>query len=163
MEIRRATVGDARVIADVHVRTWQGAYEHVFGAERLAALTVEQRLPGWDRILGEEELQVFVAEEDGRIVGFVAVGASSDPAAEGEVSGIYVEPASWGSPAGTALMRAGLDELRALGYDDAMLRVLEDNPRARRFYEREGWRVDGRFQGEHLGVQTAEVRYRIDL
>jgi len=156
MEIRRATVGDARVIADVHVRTWQGAYEHVFGAERLAALTVEQRLPGWDRILGEEELQVFVAEEDGRIVGFVAVG-------DGEVSGIYVEPEAWGSPAGTALMRAGLDELRALGYSNAVLRVLEDNPRARRFYEREGWRVDGRFQGEHLGVQTAEVRYRIDL
>ena len=156
MEIRRATVGDARAIADVHVRTWQGAYEHVFGAERLAALTVEQRLPGWQRILRQEELHVFVAEEAGRIVGFVAVG-------EGEVSGIYVEPEAWGSPAGTALMRAGLDELRTLGYTSAVLRVLEDNPRARRFYEREGWHVDGRVEGEHMGMRTAEVRYRIEL
>ena len=36
MEVRRARLDDARAIADVHARTWQGAYEHVFGAERLA-------------------------------------------------------------------------------------------------------------------------------
>src|SRR5690348_16147218 len=136
MEIRRATPGDAWAIANVHVRTWQAAYEHVFGAERLGALTVEQRMPGWERILGQGELQVFVAEDEGRIVGFVAVG-------DGEVSGIYVEPEAWGSAAGTELMRAGLDELRALGFASAELRVLEDNPRARRFYEREGWQADG--------------------
>lgn len=163
MDIRRATVEDAWGIADVHVRTWQGAYEHVFGAERLAALSVEQRLPGWQRSLGEPEQHAFVAEEDGRIIGFVDVGPSRDPAAEGELWGIYVEPESWGSPAGAALMRVGLDELRALGYRNAVLRVLEDNPRARRFYEREGWRADGRIEGEHMGVRTAEVRYRIDL
>jgi len=36
MEIRRARLEDAAAIAEVHVRTWQAAYEHVFGAERLA-------------------------------------------------------------------------------------------------------------------------------
>jgi hypothetical protein len=40
--------------------------------------------------------------------------------------------------------------------------VLEDNPRARRFYEREGWALDGgRKEEELLGTIVAEVRYRL--
>ena len=42
--------------------------------------------------------------------------------------------------------------------------MLEDNPRARRFYEREGWTLDGaRKEDEFLGLTVAEVRYRIQL
>ena len=39
MEIRRASVSDAAGIAEVHVRTWQAAYAHAFGAERLAGIS----------------------------------------------------------------------------------------------------------------------------
>jgi hypothetical protein len=35
VRVRPAHPEDAAAIADVHVRTWQAAYEHVFGAERL--------------------------------------------------------------------------------------------------------------------------------
>ena len=155
MEIRRATVADARAIADVHVRTWQAAYEHVFGVERLAGLDVDRRASGWERRLGDG-WATFVAEKDGRVLGFVSVG-------EGELDAIYVLPEAWGSSAGGALMSAAVGALRAAGNEEAVLWVLEDNPRARRFYEREGWRADGGREGEHLGVRTAEVRYRIDL
>ena len=58
-------------------------------------------------------------------------------------------------------MQAGLDAMRARGYRDAVLWVLDDNPRARRFYEREGWALDGRTKREEfLGVAITEVRYR---
>ena len=96
MEIRRATVADARAIADVHVRTWQAAYEHVFGVERLAGLDVDRRASGWERRLGEG-WATFVAEKDGRVLGFVSVG-------EGELDAIYVLPEAWGSSAGGALV-----------------------------------------------------------
>ena len=49
MEIRRASVSDAAEIASVHVRTWQAAYAHVFGEERLAQLDVDRRVAGWTR------------------------------------------------------------------------------------------------------------------
>ena len=161
MEVRRARVDDAAAIAEVHVRTWQGAYAHVFGEERLAGVTAEGRLRIWREILGGDRQSVFVCEEDGRLVGFCGVGAGRDDDADGELHAIYVEPEAWGSGAGPALMQAGVEELRAAGFADAILWVLEDNPRARRFYEREGWHLDGaRREGEHLGVRTAEVRYR---
>ena len=60
-------------------------------------------------------------------------------------------------------MARGEEEL-ALVYPEAVLWVLEDNPRARRFYEREGWDLDGaRKEDEFLGVRVAEVRYSIRL
>jgi ribosomal protein S18 acetylase RimI-like enzyme len=165
VEVRRARAEDAAAVADVHLRTWQAAYEHVFGAERLAELDAERRLRAWQRALEEhpDEL-VLVAERDGCVVAFSSVGPSRDEPDEGELYAIYALPEAWGGGAGPELMRESLAALRKLGYDVATLWVLEDNPRARRFYEREGWKLDGaRREGEHLGVTTTEVRYRIRL
>ena len=48
-------------------------------------------------------------------------------------------------------------------YAAAMLWVLADNPRARRFYEREGWHVEGTRTDAVRGVEVDEARYRIIL
>jgi GNAT superfamily N-acetyltransferase len=116
----------------VHVRTWQAAYEHVFPPERLAELSVERRAAQW------RESPPLVAEIGGTVVGFVSVGASRDADASGELFAIYVEPDHWGTGVGGDLLAAGEQRLRELGHTDAILWVLEDNPRARRFYERAG-------------------------
>jgi GNAT superfamily N-acetyltransferase len=156
LEVRRASVADAADIAAVHVRTWQAAYEHVFGEERLAQLDISRRVTGWTRVLNDGE-SVFVADDGERVVGFVSVG-------ECELYAIYTLPEAWGSGAGPALMRAAVEQLRADGCAEPVLWVLEDNPRARRFYEREGWVLDGeRKEDDFLGVRVAEVRYRIRL
>ena len=43
-----------------------------------------------------------------------------------------------------------------------MLWVLADNPRARRFYEREGWRAGGeRVDDPIRGVEVEEALYRL--
>jgi RimJ/RimL family protein N-acetyltransferase len=165
VRVRRATLDDAAAIADVHVRTWQAAYEHVFGVERLSGVTAEQRLPMWRQILQSGEQTAFVVEsDDGSVVGWCSVGPSRDDDADGELWGIYVLSDAWGSGAATALMSAGVEALRESGCRAVILWVLEDNPRARRFYEREGWVPDGeRKQDEFLGVAVTEVRYRRSL
>ena len=146
------------MIADVHVRTWRAAYEHVFGAERLA--TREPQVEMWAGVLARGRSDVHVIGD----VGFVSTGESRDDDAAAELYAIYVLPDAWGTGAGTALIRAGLEAMRARFSGDAVLWVLEDNPRARRFYEREGWALDGaRKEEEWLGVVIPEVRYRISL
>ena len=153
---------DAAAIAEVHVRTWQQAYEHAFGADRLASLDVAARERQWERWLAAGE-SVFVAEDGDRVCAFAWVGPNREAEAEGELYAIYALPDAWGSGAGPAVHAAAVEALREAGFRTAVLWVLEDNPRARRFYEREGWVVDGRRTGEHLGVETAEVRYRLAL
>ena len=170
MHVRRARPEDAAGIAVVHIRTWQAAYEHVFGAERLGGLDPERRRLGWERALAEREQHqedVFVAEQDGTIVAFASTGPAGDEPGDGELYAIYALPEAWGSGAGPALMGEALNALRGRGFAEAILWVLEDNPRARRFYEREGWRRDdgewSRKVEPYLGVAVAQMRYRISL
>ena len=161
MAVRRARAGDAAALGEIHVRTWQAAYEHVFGAERLAGMRAARRTQQWRRWLADGvDAWVFEAE-DGAVVGFVWIGDSREAVDEGELFAIYVLPESWGSAAGRELMAVGRAALRA-AYPTSILWVLEDNPRARRFYEREGWELDGgRKEDELLGTTVVEVRYRL--
>jgi ribosomal protein S18 acetylase RimI-like enzyme len=163
--IRPATPDDADAIAGVHVRTWQGAYAHVFPLEELAAISAEERARGW-RVMLQRSPRTHVAEVDGEVVGFASAGPSRDEDGEGlgELYAIYVDPEHWGGGAGRQLAVWADGALRGEGFAVATLWVLEDNPRARRFYEAGGWRVDGATRtGVHLGVETREVRYRKDL
>jgi len=153
--IRPGTPEDAEGVARVQVETWQAAYAHALPSEQLQALSVEEAVERWQRWP-----PTFVAEPDGEVVGFVSVGKSRDPGTDGELFAIYVHPEHWGTGVGRALIRAGEVELRRLGHKEAVLWVLDDNPRARRFYELAGWSVDGTARDvQMLGFDLSEVRY----
>jgi ribosomal protein S18 acetylase RimI-like enzyme len=161
VEVRRARPDDAAAVEAIRVRGWQAGYAHVFGAERLAALDPGRRVDGWRALIEDGHQACFVAEEGGRVVGWTTSAPSSGDAAVGELWGLYVDPEAWGSGAAAALLAASVDALRGRGFTEAVLWVLEDNPRARRFYEREGWTADGaRKEEEFLGVVVTEIRFR---
>jgi ribosomal protein S18 acetylase RimI-like enzyme len=164
MLVRRARLEDAAAIAEVHVRTWQAAYEHVFGTERLAAIDVAGRERLARRFVEGEQFDIFLAEDAEGVAGFVATGPpDAEDETRRELYAIYVLPRAWGSAAGRGLMAAALDAMRARGEQAAVLWVLTENPRARRFYEREGWLADGEGETEYLGVTAPIVRYAIEL
>ncbi len=61
-------------------------------------------------------------------------------------------------------MDESLRQLRGEGFGEAVLWVLEDNPRTRRFYELAGWHADGGVKDEEvLETSVREIRYRITL
>jgi GNAT superfamily N-acetyltransferase len=164
MNVRLATGDDAAGIAQAQERAWQMAYRHVFPVEELdrggfirASLwreRLEHPPPGWT---------TFVADDDGAVLGFASVGPSRDERGLGELYAIYVHPDWWATGAGRALIERGELELRAI-YREATLWVLEDNPRARSFYETAGWVPDGATKAhERWGVRAPEVRYRKHL
>ena len=76
--------------------------------------------------------QVIVAEVDGEIAGFAALVA-------GELDGLFVEPDLWGLGIGKALVDAATHEARRKGFTLSVIA----NPRARGFYERCGFSVEG--------------------
>jgi ribosomal protein S18 acetylase RimI-like enzyme len=130
----------------------------------LARLDPAGRAEAWRERLLAGTATAAVAERGGTVIGFVSYGPSLDAAAApstGQIYAIYVDPAVQGTGAGAALMNHAVAALSAQGFTQAVLWVLQDNPVARAFYERGGWRPDGASQVETLGgAALREVRYR---
>jgi GNAT superfamily N-acetyltransferase len=169
LRIRPAEAGEARAIATIHVDSWRAAYRGLLPDSYLDRLSIEERERQWAETLegAVDGSGVLVAEDDGRVVGFASWGPSRDTdAAErtGEVPAIYVDPSAIGIGVGRALFAEAANALRDAGYTCATLWVLEANGRARRFYERAGWRWDGTVSDHQFECANEPiVRYSVDL
>lgn len=170
--MREAKPDDVGDIARVHIQAWQVAYAHVFPAEALEGLSsgFDRRAAFWRQTIDAEgtRAHTLVGQDGDRIVGFASIGPTRDvdldPEHVGELYAIYVLPDAWGKGVGQALMRKLVGELHADGFHEAILWVLEDNPRTRRFYELAGWRLDGADKDDTIfDTSVREVRYRIAL
>ena len=130
--IRPARPGEVPALSSLCLRSkahW--GYDAAFLAASRAALTVD---PG--RVA---EGRVDVAEEDGRVLGVVAMDAGSD-AQTGEVALMFVDPAAIGLGLGRALLTHALTRAAARG---ARRALVVSAPGARGFYERMGARFVG--------------------
>ena len=168
VRVRPATAADGDAIGRVQVETWRVAYAGLMPAEAIAAFDVGLRQAMWREGLAREPRPgsaTFVAETAEEVVGFSTVGAArEEPDGVGELYAIYVDPRSWGTGAGRALIEAAEESLRGAGFREAMLWVLEGNERAERFYRLAGWSHDGgRKVEEFQGAVVTEVRYRKPL
>jgi GNAT superfamily N-acetyltransferase len=169
LAIRAVTDADIDAIATVHVRTWQAGYAGIVPAEVLDALDPATNAARRRKLPPVAGTHTLVAEEDGVIVGFTSFGPYRIQGREdeyereiGELYAIYVSPGRWGTGAGRALMAACRDGLAAAGYAEFRLWVLEENHRARRFYERAGMAPDGAreiYTPRNSTAELPEVRY----
>jgi len=177
--VRRAVPADAAAIARVHVRGWHEAYTGRMPQSILDRLDLDRLTRVRRELLGHEQRirdrmpsdgagtehagsarshdlgRTWVAVTAGSIVGFAVSGSSRDdpPVAPVELYAIYVLAAHHGTGAGQALLDA------ALGDESASLWVLDDNPRARAFYARNGFRPDGAEKDDtSWGETISEVR-----
>ena len=139
--------------AYVHWKSWQDAYKGIVDQNYLNSLTLEKCVD----IAFKWPENLIVAKNGDQVVGFVGYGKYHDeelPEA-GEIFAIYILEEYYGTGVGQALMQAGLDEL---DYPVVALWVLKDNKRAIRFYEKCGFRLDGRKEEIKLGSPIVEVR-----
>lgn len=163
--IRPATAPDAADIAAVHVRSWQEAYAGIVPDDYLRSLDAVRRTEWWTDQLAAaptSRMRTYVAEADGRVIGFTSYGPCRDEDArrgEREIYTMYLDPGTWGHGVARDLIRTVLTEA---GDDTPMsLWVLADNARARHFYRRHGFAPDGVERLESLGgADLLEVRYR---
>ena len=145
-EIRGARMGDEDAIARVHVAAWRAGYRGMMPDAFLDALDERARAKRWREVIANPAAgrRAVVAIADDSIVGFAGVGpARGEAGTRGELYMINVAPAAWGTGAASALLARATEALRDLGHREAILWVLRQNARARRFYEREGWRETG--------------------
>ncbi len=177
MRVRPAVAADGRAIAEVNARGWQVGYSHIFSATYLHEMgrAIDERAARVVRAIAEPVppgSRILVAEWESLVIGYTDFGparpddspppgrrAQQSPPAE--IYAFYVDPSVWRRGAGTLLMAGAIEDLRRMGYREAVLWVLEANARARAFYESTGWQGDsGRQIFSRRGEEAWEVRYR---
>ncbi len=167
--VRTATTDDATAIARVNVASWQAAYRGIVSDRFLRGVSAGARERAWrDGIFGDPSRLTLVAQRDGEVIGYCGLSTPSrdEDAGPGvaEIAAIYVHPDTWRTGAGGVLMEAALANLRDAGWRVVTLWVFEANERARGFYARYGFTLDGsRQRRPDLGRNAVEVRLRLIL
>ncbi len=143
--IRDATIEDAEALGRVHVAAWRAAYRGMMPDAFLDSLDAKARATRWREILSTsaEDRRRLVAIEGEELVGFAGIGPARAGESGGELYAINLAPSAWGKGIGSVLLASSTSALATLGHREAILWVVRQNARARRFYEREGWSKDG--------------------
>ncbi|WP_240512675.1 GNAT family N-acetyltransferase [Streptomyces griseoruber] len=167
MQPRRARPDDASAVAGVYVRSWQVAFAGLVPQHYLNAMDPHREELKWKARIEETRWPssgVLVAETEAGIVGFAGFGPSQETPGVAEIGTLYAMPEVWGTGIGKQLMLATLTTLGQADYAQATLWVLEDNERARHFYEAAGWRADGAAVEDTTGgASLNKLRYRRPL
>ena len=90
----------------------------------------------FDEFAQTETRHYLVAEDNGGLIGYCGVMVLGSTA---DIQTIGVLPQYEGRGIGTRMLTRMLDEARRRGAAETLLEVREDNPRARRLYERFGF------------------------
>jgi GNAT superfamily N-acetyltransferase len=158
--IRDARPEDADAFVRAYERAWDAGLSAIAGKRLGELASIDERARSFRAGLEKmsPDARILVAERDGGLVGVATCVREGDGC---ELRSLYVVPEAWGSGVARSLLEKALESMRARGASEAILWVVEENGRARRFYEREGWTADGVTRVSELGAP--EIRYRRTL
>jgi GNAT superfamily N-acetyltransferase len=153
--IRTATPDEADVLLEIQKASAVAGFGHVFPPDKYP-FPSDAVLGRWQRALDDPAEVVVLAGLDGPAVGLAAMRAEW-------LDALYVVPSCWGTGVGPRLHDHALTWLRDLGCKRSHLWVLEQNTRARRFYEKRGWRLNGETRIVPFPPHPTDVGYSIEL
>ena len=150
MEIRPLRETDSRLeISRIYEESWKSAYRGIVPQAYLDSIPAGR----WAEALDRAGWETLVLTERERLIGTSSVCASRWPDYPnfGEIVSLYLLPESLGKGYGKALLAAAVGALVDWGFRDALLWVLEENRRARHFYERAGFTLAGDVMDNEIG------------
>jgi ribosomal protein S18 acetylase RimI-like enzyme len=157
---RDAAQHDAAAIAALHAESWRSAYRGILLDEFLDQRAHLERAEVWRRrFMGPPERPMFtlLAEEGCELVGFACVFPDENVVFGSFLDNLHVAPGLTGKGIGRELLSGVTRRLVQDGSHSGLyLWVLEQNVRARRFYERAGAEAVG--LEAHLAADGQRIR-----
>jgi GNAT superfamily N-acetyltransferase len=146
VEIRRAREDEIELLTRLFIRA-RNEMEYLPQVPDEAAVPIAKRI--------REHEEVWLAEEDGNLLGFLGIEHSTNLDAP-VLEKIYVEPTEQNRGIGTALLKKA-KELRPQGF---CLWVFQKNVGARRLYERSGFQLVKLTDGADNMEREPDALYR---
>lgn len=147
--IREATLNDAARIAEIEVTSSRYAYQNIVSDECLYRdLSADARIPVYQRWISEKRFDLYVYEDDstGLVRGMMGIGMTDDEDKKDafELHFIYLDPDWVRMGIGSEMLKFFEQKGREKGCPEYVIWVLEENDMGRRFYEKNGYRPDGK-------------------
>lgn len=134
------TEHEVRGKAYVHWSCWHEAYAGIVNAAYLEKLTLEK----CEQMAFQWRDNILVAKDGERVIGFAGYGTDRDAPDVGVLFALYVLKEYRGQGVAKALANAAFERLNACS--SIALWVLQENPRAIRFYKKCGFHATGETQ-----------------
>ncbi|TFB22114.1 GNAT family N-acetyltransferase [Filobacillus milosensis] len=134
INVRAATLDDAKQIAGIHDQTWKSTYEPLIAEKDLKrVMNIEHRTIMWETTLSSSKVKqyVYVAEDErGEIVGFISGGKerTDNFDYEAEIYDIYVLEEFQGQKIGYKLFKKFVTQCLSDGYYSLLVWILTNNP-----------------------------------
>jgi ribosomal protein S18 acetylase RimI-like enzyme len=158
MKIRPSRTFDAHSMSCIYVQTWQDTYLGVIPFAYLYAMSVDRQEQAFLKELAGTQVLSYVAEENGRVVGFTTGGYErhGDEIYSGEIYTLYVLKNYQRRGIGRRLVESLAWRFNNSGIHSMLVQVLKQNP-CRNFYPKiNGMRLKTEglpFAGELLSVE----------
>lgn len=150
----------------IHSKSWQKAYAGIIPDYIIADFTPDNRAKVFEQAITARPEEYYMFTVDGSPSGLAILSKSSEedqPDYIGEIYAIYFHPDYWGTQATVKAFEFCINRLKELGFTQIHIWVLEDNLRARKFYEKFGFVFDGSTKEIVIGKPLKEIRYTIRL
>lgn len=159
MKIRYINKNDNPLeISNIYESSWKYTYKGIIPQEYLDCIPTGR----WADSINKVGMKNLILIENEMIVGTASFCKSRWERYDdyGEIVSIYFLPDYVGKGYGRQLLNKCIDELKQCGFSKVLLWVLEDNHRARRFYEKNGFICSEIFMNDNIGGKDVrEVMY----
>lgn len=162
MKIEKITKSTAFDASRIYAMSWKSAYRGIVPDDYLDLLPLDR----WESKLGGDYTDKFredyILSDGGVFIASSSICEARDKAYSGwgEIMSIYVMPEYFRKGYGKALFSFALERLSEMGYHNIYLWVLEENIRARKFYEANDFHANGDSALLNIGgKELIEIRY----
>lgn len=161
-EAIRASIIHANDMGYVHSKSWQKAYRGIVADYITDEYTPQKRSEVFREAITTRSEEYYLFKVDNQPAGIAMLYRSHEDdsdSADGEIYAIYFHPDFWGTSSTHKAFEFCIFRLKELGFTKINIWVLEDNIRARKFYEKYGFVFDGTYKIIQLGKPLTEMRY----
>lgn len=163
--IKKANINDIQTLAEIHSVSLITALGGLFPEETvLEFFGLQRRLIGFAKEMKKGSPFNYLVYDDNEPIGVLTYGPSRyievDVTAI-ELWRVYFLPGYWGKGAAKPAVDLILSEIKTRGYNRVILWAMEENLRARRFYEKYGFLRTDETLDAKLGRPIRDVMYEI--
>lgn len=161
--IRKAKLGDEKILAYIQTESWRSAFADIISAEDMERCTdIAKAEAMYENVLKSGYAEMSILEINDKPHCIAAWSKARNPQFSdcAEIICIHSLCDNWGQGYGSTMMNHIIDEIKKSGYNSVLLWVFEKNTHAREFYKKHGFEITDNTQTTYGAV---EVMYRKNL